>query len=529
MARRTLWQSGALLLSLIAATAANAAPPEGFDARVEALRKQTGVPGMAVTIVEQGKTTLARGYGVRKLGETIAVDGDTIFPTGSTGKAFTSAALAVLVDQGKIKWDDRVIDHLPWFQMYDPYVTREITVRDLLVHRSGLGLGAGDLLFVPRTNLSRAESVRRLRYIKPATSFRSGFAYDNVLYMVAGQLIEQVTGQTWEKFTAEHVLKPAGMLESTSDDDSRFATTNRAFPHARMNGGLRGAGDQELLDERDELGRNAAPAGGLAISASDMAHWLQIQLAQGKLPEGEGRLFSEAASKEMWTPVVLQPIPPMPDAFKVTQPLFDTYALGWDVRDYRGARIVWHGGAVFGFLAAVVLIPEKQVGFSILINSEDGEIIRGLMYELLDHYLDQPKANWPEKWAAFKKERVAAGLKAFNTARATPAKVGPSLPVARYAGDYADLWYGQIAVRADKGRLSIDFKSTPRMTGTLEHWQYDSFITRFDDKSIEPAYVTFGLDADGKVERITMKPVSPLADFSYDYQDLLFTPVGAGK
>src|SRR6202044_3984120 len=190
---------------------------------VDKLRKDIGVPGMAIAIVEGGKVTLAKGFGVRALGSPTPVDADTIFPTGSTGKAVTVAALAILVDQGKFGWDDKVIDHLPGFQMYDPWGTREMTIRDLLVHRSGLGLGEGDLLFVPRTSLTRAESVRRLRYLKPATSFRSGFAYDNVLYMVAGQLIEAVTGETWEKFTAEDVLKPAGMLHSTTDNVARFA------------------------------------------------------------------------------------------------------------------------------------------------------------------------------------------------------------------------------------------------------------------------------------------------------------------
>jgi hypothetical protein len=231
----------------------------------------------------------------------------------------------------------------------------------------------------------------------------------------------------------------------------------------------------------------------------------------------------------MWNPVILQPISPLPDALKPTQPMFDTYALGWDVRDYRGAKIVWHGGAMFGFLTAVVLIPEKHVGFSIEINSEDGEIVDGLMYELLDYYLGFPAGGWPEKFIAAKRQQVNDALKAYKSDRASPAKVGPSLSLTRYAGTYADRWYGNIEIGEAKGKLTIDFKSTPRMGGTLEHWQYDSFVTRFDDKTIEPAYVTFGLDVDGKIDRITMKPVSPLADFSYDYQDLFFTPVERSK
>src|SRR3984957_759537 len=518
---RLIATCGAVLVSCLAF----AAPPSGFEHRVETLRAQAGVPGMAVAIVENDTVTFAKGFGTRALGKPELVDGDTLFQTGSTGKAFTVAALGILVDEGKLSWDDKVTDRLPGFQMYDPWVTREMTIRDLLVHRSGLGLGEGDLLFVPRTNLSRTESVRRLRYLKPATSFRSGFAYDNVLYMVAGQLIEAVTGETWEKFTAEHVLRPAGMLHSTTSEEARLATVNRAQPHARMNGGLRGAGDQELLDERDGLGRNGAPAGGLAVSANDMARWLLIQLHDGELPEHSGRLFSEAAHREMWTPVVPQPISPKSGVLKPTEPNFSEYALGWDIQDYRGAKIVWHGGAVFGFLTAVVLIPDKHVGFAIEINSEDGAIIIGLMYELLDHYLGLPKDTWPEKIVAERQHRVQEALKAYQSVAAKPAKIGPSLPLDHYVGTYTDPWYGNIEIGQANGALTIDFKSTPRMGGALEHWQYDSFVTRFDDKTIEPAYVTFGLNADGKVEHINLKAVSPLADFSYDYQDLSFTPV----
>ena len=176
------------LVFLIATVPVVAAPPTDFDARVEALRRSIGVPGMAIAIVEEGKTTLARGYGVRKLGAATTVDADTLFPIGSTSKAMTVAALATLVDAGKISWDDKVVDRLPEFQMYDPWVTREITIRDLLVHRSGLGLGAGDLLFVPRSNLSRAESVRRLRFLMPKTSFRSTYAYSGSLNMTVHEL-----------------------------------------------------------------------------------------------------------------------------------------------------------------------------------------------------------------------------------------------------------------------------------------------------------------------------------------------------
>ncbi len=513
----------AAALVLIAAPAL-ADPPAGFDARVEAVRAKAGVPGMAIAIVENGKVVLARGYGVRKLGGADKVDGDTLFRTGSTGKAMTVAALATLVDAGKLGWDDHVVDRLPGFQMYDPYVTREMTVRDLLVHHSGLGLGAGDLLFVPRGQLSRAEVVRRLRYIKPATSFRSGYAYDNILYTIAGALIEAVSGERYEDYLRDHVFRPAGMLSSTGDPQVRLATADRAWPHARIGGPVRGVAPQQVLDERDQLGQSSAPAGLLSISANDMGKWLQLQLAHGALPGG-GRLFSEAASAEMWKPVTIEPIVPVPPELAGTQATFKDYALGWEVRDYAGTKIVWHSGAVFGFLTLVALIPDKNVGFAITINSEDGEVPQGLAYELLDHYLGRPAQDWPARYAAFLNHRRAAAAATVTQAAATPAAVGPSLPLAHYAGAYADPWYGKVLVGSDAKGLTINFTTTPRMTGRLEHYQYDSFIARFDDPGIEPAYVTFALDADGKVERVAMKPVSPTADFSFDYQDLQLTPV----
>lgn len=513
-----------IALALASACPALAAPPANFDQRVEDLRTKWGVPGVSIAIVENGQATLARGYGVRSLSTRQPVDADTVFATGSTGKAVTVAALAILVDQGKIKWDDKVIDHMPDFRMYDPWVTREMTIRDLLVHRSGLGLGAGDLLFVPRSDLSRKETVRRLRHIKPATSFRSGYAYDNVLYMVAGQLVEEVTGKTWEQFTEDHIFGPAGMINSSADDAGRLANPNRGHPHARLNGPIRGTGDQVPLDESADMAPNAAPAGGLTVSANDMARWLSIQLAHGALPDGKGRLFSAEQSAEMWNPVVIQPKDPSPKELKATEPMFYTYALGWDVQDYRGAKIIWHGGAVFGSLTAVVLMPDRNVGFSIAVNSEEGEVVKGLMYELLDHYLGLPQDRWPEKLHAYKSARIAEAVEMLKQQQAKPVRIGPSLPLARYAGNYEDPWYGAIKVRSGKQGLTVDFPHAPGLSARLEHWQYDSFRTVFSDKAVEPAYITFSLDADGKVDRVTMKAVSPLADFSYDYQDLLFTP-----
>ncbi|HJS80230.1 MAG TPA: serine hydrolase [Vitreimonas sp.] len=519
-------------LALCISTTAWAEAPANLAERVEEIRTQVGVPGMAVTIVENGQVTFARGFGVRRLGTNERVDADTIFQWGSVGKAFTVAALAVLVDRGEISWDDPVTEHIPYFEMYDPWVTREMTVRDLLVHRSGLGLGAGDLMFVPRSSRSREDTVRALRHIRPATSFRSGYAYDNVLYAVAGQLIEEVTGKTWERFMREDVLVPAGMRTATSDRVERRRTRNRAWPHGRRDGPMHGMGTQEVMDDSGraefdpELGANAAPAGGVAASANDMARWIQIQLARGATPEG-GRLFSEAQSREMWTPRIHVPFGQAPPPVAASTPQFNSYALGWTERDYQGHRLMMHTGAVFGAQAVLILIPERNVGFSIAINSEDGEAALGVAYELLDHYLGRPYYNWGEAWQTFVQQRDQRAVAALQQQTASPAPSQPSLPLERYAGNYADAWYGPITVTHEDGKLMMNFTLTPGMTGELTHFQYDTFRVDWRDRLIEPAYVTFALDAEGKIDRASMRAVSPLADFSFDYQDLDLRPVAA--
>ncbi|ATQ45007.1 serine hydrolase [Caulobacter mirabilis] len=519
---------GALLA--LSATSAEAAPPADLDARMGEVLAATNTPGAALAIVENGVVTASRGYGVAQLDGNRKVGEHTLFAIGSTGKAITAAAIATLVDQGKLGWDDKVVDHLPDFQMYDPWVTREMTIRDLLVHRSGLGRGAGDLLFVPRTDLSRAESVRRLRHLKPATSFRSGYAYDNVLYMVLGEVIRAKTGQTWEDYTQDKVLRAAGMRDAVTDEARRFARDDRAFPHGRMSGSVRGVGDLRRLDERSAtLAPNVAPAGGVSASAADLGRWLQVQLGQGKTPDG-GRVYSEAAAWQMWTPQVVVPIRRQPAPITATTPLFHNYALGWNVRDYRGQMVIYHFGTVPGFKSVVVLLPLKNVGFALALNSEEDSAVQGMMYELLDHYLDAPKANWPQAFMTLEAKQRAQAVEQMEKVAAAPAKVGPSLSLDRYAGRFADPWFGPITVRAENGQLMLDFKKEhPGVTGRLEHFQYDTFVTRWQDPTIEPAYVTFVLGPTGKVDRITMRAVSPMAGFSYDYQDLAFTPITPAK
>jgi CubicO group peptidase (beta-lactamase class C family) len=513
-------------LLLLFSAAASAAPPSDLDAFANRALKTFGAPGMGVTIVE-GDRVIAKGYGIRKVGESERVDAHTLFPIGSNTKAFTSAALAILIEEGKLSWDDRVVDKLPGFRLYDAYATQEMTIRDLLTHRSGLGLGAGDLLFFPPTNFTRAEIVERLRYIKPATSFRSGYAYDNVLYIVAGQLIEHVSGMPWESFVQERVLAPLGMSDSSTSAKSAKPEL-RAWLHGRFDGPIRGVGTLVPLAMDISLD-NAGPAGSIQASATDMAKWLQVQLDRGVIKANGKRLFSQKNAEEMWTPVTLIPVEPRPPGLEATAPTFDTYALGWDVRDYKGHKLITHGGAVEGGLSVTAMFPDRKVGIAVMINSEDGAARSAVLYRLLDHYLDQKPTDWISVLAKAREKMIAGALEQMKQQpggeQAAADSRGPSLPLAQYAGTYKDAWYGTIQIKSEAAGLRISFDRTLEMEGALEHVRYDTFRTRWTNRRIEDAYVTFALRPDGSIDQMKMQAISPLADFSFDYQDLLFTRV----
>jgi CubicO group peptidase (beta-lactamase class C family) len=506
---------------------AHAAPPGDLDRYVKRVFDTFETPGMAITIVERGKAPVVRTYGVRRMGEATKVDEQTMFSMGSTTKAFTSAVLAMLVDEGKLSWDSKVVDLLPGFRMYDPYTSSEMTVRDLLVHRSGLGLGAGDLMFVPETTLTRAQIVEKLRYIKPATSFRSGYAYDNMLYVVAGQLIEAVCKDTWENVVRQRILAPLQM-EHTSTSSTTPSGANKGWPHARVSSEIRGAGPMTPLPKQMSFD-NSAPAGSLNAGIVDVARWLELQLSRGLDPRSNVRLFSEAQSREMWTGQTLIPVSQNPKSLELAQANFRAYGLGWGYSDYRGQPIISHGGGVLGSVALVVIVPGKDVAFAMMTNSEETSALAAIQYRLLDHYLGLSSSDWIGALNDLRKSRIAKGQEVLAAATTgTPAQggKGPSLSLDKYAGNYRDDWYGNVAIEKGADGLSIRFEHTPAFVGKLEHVQYDTFRTRWADRTLtEDAYVTFALQPDGSIGTMTMKAISPLADFSFDFQDLLFKPV----
>lgn len=514
-----------LILFARAQVLAQTETPSDLDAYVARALKEFEVPGLAIAIVKDGRIVLTKGYGVRELGKSAPVDEQTLFGIASNTKAFTAAALAILVDEGRISWDDPVTKHLPGFQMYDPYVTREMTVRDLLTHRSGLGLGAGDLMFFPPTTFTREEIVARLRYIKPATSFRSRYAYDNVLYLVAGQVVAAVSGKSWDDFIKERIFAPLGMTASNTSVKDLRPGGNFVSPHQKVEGRLQPVPYMNI--------DNTAPAGAINSNVAEMARWVMAQLGEGAINNGQNgarRLFSQRQSREMWsaqTPIAVGNPPPALSALRAN---FSAYGLGWGLSDYRGHKVVSHSGGLAGMVSRVRLIPDMKLGIVVLTNQEAGGAMEAIAYHIIDHYLNAPSTDWISAFHGVAEQQLAQAKEAEKkqgAARNVESK--PSLPLAKYAGRYNDAWYGETAIALEEGKLVLRFSRTPGLVGDLEHWQYDTFVARWRDRSLNAdAFVTFALKPDGGIERMKMVPVSPLTDFSFDFQDLLFTPV-SGK
>jgi CubicO group peptidase (beta-lactamase class C family) len=507
------------LLITVPALAQNA-PPADLDEYVTRAMKTFEVPGLALAIVKDGKVVQVKGYGVRRLGEPTPVDENTLFGIGSNTKAFTAAALATLVDEGKITWDDPVYERLKGFVMYDPYVSKEMRIRDLLCHRSGLGLGEGDLMFWPHTTFTREDVVYRLRFLKPATTFRSHYAYNNLMFVTAGQVVAAVSGESWDDYVRHKIFVPLGMNNTNTSTDAYRPGADWAWPHEKVDGKLQPI-PFENLD-------NAGPAGSINSSVAEMAKWIVLQLNHGKIPGTETRIFSEMASREMWSQQMFVPIDTAPEQLKNLQAHFLGYGMGWGLRDYKGRKLVSHSGGVAGFVTRVLLVPEENLGVVILTNAEEDYAYQSVLYHTLDSYFGGATQDYITSFKAVEdKERKEADETMKKAAGARAADSKPSLPLEKYSGDYTDPWYGGVTIRSENGRLVLRLEKTEKGTAELQHWQYDTFKARWRDHAMEDAFVTFTLKSDGTIDHFTMLAVSPLADFSFDYQDLYLTPAKA--
>lgn len=502
------------LLALSFLHASGQLAPEKIDALVESTMKTFDVPGIAVAIVKDGKVVHSKGYGLRSISSKEKVDANTLFGIASNSKAFTSAALAMLVDEGKITWDDKVIKHIPEFRMYNDYVTNEFTIRDLLTHRSGLGLGAGDLMVWPDGNdFTVQDVINNLQFLKPVSGFRTKYDYDNLLYIVAGEVIHRVSGKTWEEFVEQRMLVPLGMSHSASTFSRLKDTTNVIVPHVPVNGKL------EVISRYKLPTFNAAA--GIYSSVDDLSKWAIAQLDGGKYGEQKQyRLFSEKQQLEMWTPQTLQPN-------KTTAPYysnFKAYGLGWGLTDVHGKLQISHTGGLEGIVTQVILIPQLQLGIIVLTNQQAGAAFTAISNTIKDSYLGMPAIDHVDEISKKTKQREGDADKITEAVWNTVAlnlrnKTAPDLK--QFTGVFKDSWFGEVSITEKKGHYYFASKRSSQLKGELFYYKDKTLAVKWDNRYFHAdAYVFM----DGK-DHFTMRPISPLTDFSYDFQDLDFLRV----
>jgi CubicO group peptidase (beta-lactamase class C family) len=483
-------------------------------------------PALGVAVVKDGQPVLTRGYGVRRQGEAQGVDQHTLFAIASNTKNVTAAALAILVDEGKVKWDEPVRTYLPGFTLSDPVIGERITVRDTLSHRAGFGLGAGDLLFWPNSPRTRAEIMAAVPFVPIEDGFRANYHYCNLMFVVAGEVIAAVSGMPWEVFVQTRILDRVGMGE-TVPFTSMADPAKSALPHGRVGPPLRYQGAMTLLSDTIAGIWNwdaAGAAGGFCTTPADWAKWIAVRLAMGALPDGS-RLFTEARAVEMWRPNIIVGSSPGPTAELPGRSIATTYAMGWSVQDYRGERLISHGGGSPGGISATVLIPGRNAGFAVFSNAEESFLLRALRSGIADIVMGKAGFDWIADSKRLETEGNEASLRAAVEIDAKQAAgAAPSLPLSAYAGTWRDPWYGDIVIEARDVVLWMRFTRTPALQGPLEPYEGETLRTRFPDRREEDAFITFEIE-DGRPVRATMKGVSPDIDFSYDYQDLKLTRV----
>ena len=497
MVRRLLTRAVLPLLLLLAGAAPTPAqvdPLEELDAYIERAMEDWELPGLAIAIVKDDSVVFARGYGVRELGKSDPVDGHTLFAVASHTKAFTAAALGLLVQEGRLSWDDRVIGHMPKFRLYDPTATREMTIRDLLTHRAGYRTWAGDLLWWG-SNLDRQEVLGRTRYLKPDYSFRSRYGYNNMMFVAAGELIPIVTDTSWDDFVTGRILQPLGMNRSTTTVRDLPERGNVASPHTRVDG--------KIVPITYRNIDNIGPAGSLNSSAIEMARWLRFQLAYG-FWDGV-QLVDSAIIRETRTTQTLIPMSTfIQREFPTTH--FLAYGLGWFMQDYHGCLVLRHGGGMDGMFSYSIFLPEAGLGVTVLTNSDTQSLYAALAWYAVDDFLGRPEKDWSAiylKRAREGEKREAKARKELEEQRAGKSK--PSLPLKAYAGTYRNDYYGTATVGRERGELVLYMEAHPGVKGALEHWHYDTFISRWSDPMWGRSFVTFTLDADGKAATLSLK------------------------
>jgi CubicO group peptidase (beta-lactamase class C family) len=512
----------ALLLLLVCQSAFAQLTSKQIDSLTNDALKRFNVAGCAVAIVKDGKVVHSKGYGIKSISTKQPVTEHTNFAIASNSKAFTCAALAILIDEGKLQWTDKVVKYIPEFKMYNEYVTMNFTIEDLLTHRSGLGLGAGDLMFFPDgSDFTKEDLLSAFQYFEPQSGFRTKFDYDNLLYMVAGEVIERITGTTWEKFVQTRIMQPLGMDGSYAGLSLADKNTISS-PHADIKGKLK------ELPLWDEMINGAA--GGIYANVDDLTKWMLVQLNHGKYGDKlDKQLFTEENHRKMWT---IHTVEGGGYGGGRYNNHFNGYGLGWDLLDVKGNLVAEHTGGLPGMLSQTFLIQDLNLGVIVLTNTAEGGagLFTAVSRTILDSYLSLDDFKWAQKMEENLKEQASEGDSITDAVWKTIKNNKVKINTANYIGTYQDKWFGKVEVAMKGKQLWFTCVRSPKLNGPMYFYKANTFAIKWEYQDMPAdAFAMFTLDEEGRANGLKMKGISPNIDFSFDFQDLDFKRVEVKK
>ncbi len=486
-----------------------------LDDLIQNTLKTFDVPGISVGIIKDGKVIYSKGFGVRSLTTNQKMTDETLVGIASNSKGFTATALAILADEGKLKFDDKVSKYIPEFQMNDAYVSQEITIKDLITHRAGLGLGQGDLMFFPEGGpFTVNDIIHNVRYLKPDHSFRTTLEYNNVMFIVAGEVIHRISGLSWAEFIEQRILKPVGMNSSYGSYSRAKAANvpNIIDAHAPVDG--------KVIQVPHDWNETGNAAGGIISNIRDMSTWAEF-LINGFMTKDGKKLVTDKNIQQLWNLQISTPVP-LKNAYDSN---FGGYGLGWFIADVKGHKQVYHTGGLIGTVTQFTLIPDMKLGIVVLTNQQSGAAFSAITNTIKESYLGMPEKDWVKLYgermtkvnADYDKGKKEVFAKSENFKKDKNCQIKNE----QIVGTYTDPWFGDVMISNDGKTLRIFCKNSPRLKGELLPYSSNVMIAKWDDRSYDAdAFVNFNLDENGKATGMKLKPISDVTDFSFDFEDL---------
>ena len=503
------------LLILISSLVFSQVEEKKLDELIQNTLKTFDVPGISLGIVKDGKVIYSKGFGVRSLTTNQKMTDETLVGIASNSKGFTGTALAILADEGKLKFDDKVSKYIPEFQMNDAYVSQEITIKDLITHRAGLGLGQGDLMFFPEGGpLTVNDIIHNVRYLKPENPFRTTLDYNNIMFIVAGEVIHRVSGLNWAEFIEQRILKPVGMNASYGSYSRAKAAnvSNIIDAHAPVDG--------KAVAVPHDWNETGNAAGGIISNIKDMSTWAEF-LMNGFTTKAGKKLVTDKNIQQLWNLQISTPVP-LKNAYDSN---FGGYGLGWFLTDVKGHKQVYHTGGLIGTVTQFTLIPDMKLGIIVLTNQQSGAAFSAITNTVKESYLGMPEKDWVKLYgdrmtkvnADYDKGKKEVFAKSENFKKDKTAQIKNE----QIVGTYTDPWFGDVMISNDGKTLRIFCKNSPRLKGELLPYSSNVMIAKWDDRSYDAdAFVNFSLDENGKATGMKLKPISEVTDFSFDFEDL---------